>query len=113
MVTALRGREVYHQTSQRTLLIVLIIIPIGFTILWFIWSGITKQCNSCKRKHLTQQPGTVRVENSELIDTGTRLQVPSNENVGETVESTNEEDPRSQAVPTVFVRRGRLEADRT
>jgi len=113
VVTALRGREVYHQPSHRTLFIVLIVIFAEFGTVWFFWFRITKQCKPCKRERLVQQPGAVRDENSELIDTGTRLQVPSNEDVGETVESTNEEDPRSQAVRTVFVRRGRLEADRT
>jgi len=116
VVTALRGREVHHQPSQRTLLIVLIIIPIGLRFLWFIWFNVTKQCNPCKRKHLVLKLKAVRVENSELMETNTRLQVQANGDEGaegETVEHAEEDDSRNQSAPTVFVRRGRLEADRS
>ena len=115
VVTALRGREVHHQPSQRTLLIVLIIVPIGFGILWFIWFNVTTQCNPCKRKHSVPKPKAVRVENSELMETNTRLHEPANGNEGAegTVEPAEEDDSRNQSAPTVFVRRGRLEADRS
>ena len=111
VVTALRGREVYHRPSHGILFIVLMVIPTGFGILWFIWFRVTRQCNPCKGGYLMQQSKSVHAESSELTETGTRLQIPSNGGTGETIELTEEEDPGSQSVPTVFVRRGRLEAD--
>ena len=48
VITALRGREVYHQPSHRTVIVVLMIVLTGLGIVWFIWFIVTGQYYPCE-----------------------------------------------------------------
>jgi hypothetical protein len=110
VVTALRGGEVYHQPSHRTLIIVFMIVFAGLGILWFTWFKVTGQYYPCKWECI-MQPKPLHTKVDELTENGTRLQVQSNGDEGGMEEIAIEEVSGSQSLPTVFVQRGHLAAD--
>jgi hypothetical protein len=110
VITVLQGREVYRNSSDKTLIFVVITVFIEVVIIWLIWYRITGRCWLCKWRCMKQSKPSRKVNNDqELKETGTRLQIEQNSREGE--QETAEVEMVYPTTPTVFVRRGHLPAD--
>jgi len=111
-MTALRGREVYHQSSNKTLIISCIAMFLGLGFLWFLWFRITGQCCPFKWKRVKSPRSKHMVdEDQELKADNARLQMQYSKGERQVQEAAGDVTPESQTTPTLFSRRGRLEVD--
>jgi hypothetical protein len=108
--TVLQDREVYRNSSDKTLIIVVITVFIEVVIIWLIWCRIAGRCWLCKWKCMRQSKPSRNVNNDqELRETGTRLQIEQSGREGE--REAAEIEMVYPTTPPVFVRRAHLEAD--
>jgi hypothetical protein len=106
----LQDREVYRNSSDKTLIIVGVTVFIEVVIIWLIWYRVTGRCWPCKWKCLRKsRPSRIVNNTQELRETGTRLQIEQSGGEGE--QEAAEIEMVYPTTPTVFVRRGHLEAD--
>jgi hypothetical protein len=79
VTTVLQGREVYRNSSDKTLIIVVITVFIEVVIIWLIWYRITGRCWLCKQS----KPSRNVNNDQELKEIGTRLQIEQTSREGE------------------------------
>jgi hypothetical protein len=106
----LQDREVSRHSSDKTLIIVGVTVAIEVVIIGLIWYRVRGRCWPCKWRCLRQSRPSRNVNNNqELRETGTRLQIEQSDGEGE--QEAAEIEIVYPTTPTVFVRRGHVEAD--
>jgi hypothetical protein len=110
-ITALRGREVYHRDSSKTLIISCIVVFVGLGLLWFIWFKVTGQCCPFNWRCVSPRPMHMVDDGQELKVDDARLQMQQREKEKPESEVAEGEVPESQTTPTLFVLRGHLGVD--
>jgi hypothetical protein len=107
VVTALRGREVYHSPSHKTCILGIIVAFAGLgnlRIVLFTNTGICWPWVLLHSRHISKIPNQTLNE----PDVGLQVELGRDE---ENPEVTSEEVPKGQSQPTVFVRHGRMVVD--